>query len=64
MAVRADLLRTENMDADEATREGLESASGSEKAALLTQLTSLRLLDALAWAIASNGLPAGADSRA
>lgn len=63
IAVRQDLLRPENMAADEATREGLGSASDHEKAALLTQLSSLRLLDALAWAIAAKGLSPGESAR-
>ena len=64
VAVRLDLLRPENVDADKATREGLQASSDREKAALLTQLTSLRLLDALAWAIATNSLPTGSGGQA
>lgn len=59
MAVRRDLLRLENRQADKATRAALESASDRDKAVLLAQLTSLRLLDALAWGIAAKGLLAG-----
>jgi hypothetical protein len=59
IAVRDDLLRPENKEAERATREGLESTSNPEKASLLKQLTSLRLLDALAWAVASGALSTG-----
>ena len=58
IAVRQDLLLPENVDADSVTRQSLAAASDGERAALLTQLTSLRLLDALAWAVASQGLRA------
>ena len=58
IAVRQELLLPENVDAESATRESLSAASDRERSALLTQLTSLRLLDALAWAVASRGLRA------
>ena len=59
LAVRQDLLRANNQEADEATRASLMSEQGRnpDKVARLTGLSRLRLLDALAWAVASAKLP-------
>jgi hypothetical protein len=59
LAVRDDLLHPANQEADKATRQGLLSQRqrDHQKVDLLTQLTSLRLLDALAWAVATEKLP-------
>ena len=60
MAVRQDLLQPANLEADKSTREGLRAAPDRQKASLLIQLTRLRLLDALAWAVATNRLSSDA----
>jgi hypothetical protein len=59
LAVRDDLLHPANQKADKATRQGLLSQRqrDRQKVDLLAQLTSLRLLDALAWALATKKLP-------
>lgn len=64
IVVRQDLLKSENRQADMATRAALASAADSEKAALLVQLSNLRLLDVLAWGIASKDLMAEAEPSA
>jgi hypothetical protein len=64
IVVRQDLLRPENRQADMATRAALASAEDRKKADLLAQLTNLRLLDVLAWGIASKGLKAESEPSA
>lgn len=61
LAVRQDLLYAKNQKADEATRTGLMSEHGRDpdKISHLIGLSRLRLLDALAWAVASGKLPTG-----
>lgn len=61
MAVRQDLLSPQNTQAEQATRHALAAGDHGphdEKAGLLRKLTSLRMLDVLAWAVASEDLAA------